>query len=380
MSLFHRIKSPFSEPAEEETLAPEWPVHSVGEMLRERREELGLDLETAGEALRVKPIFLAALEQGRPQDLPGSTYAVGFIRAYAHYLGFDAVWMLDRYKAETTEVHLRPDLSLPVPLSDRSLPGGPILLVAAILALCGYGTWYYLSTAERSRPERVAAVPAALQRELKPVSVPAKATAKSVPPGTAAGPTAARPPGPVTASAAAGPAPASAPPGGGGVRLSSGLAGSDGTASGQPTEAGGGSGDGAGRPVNAGSPARASVSANAPPEAPAGASVVSASGPSVTSASGSAATADGEIDIRALADCWIQVRAPDQTIVFSRVLRAGETYRVPRAGLIMRVGNAGALTIAVGGKIAPVLGPLGVLRRDVVLDPEALLDGTAVHG
>jgi len=39
------------------------------------------------------------------------------------------------------ELCLRPDLTLPVPLGERSVPGGPILLVALILAICGYGTW-----------------------------------------------------------------------------------------------------------------------------------------------------------------------------------------------------------------------------------------------
>ena len=107
---------------------------------------------------------MAALEQGPTQDLPGPTYAIGFVRAYAHYLGFDSERVLDVYKAESGEVHAKPDLSLPVPLGARSLPGGPILLVGLILALCGYGTWYYLATGERSRPERVAAVPAELQQ------------------------------------------------------------------------------------------------------------------------------------------------------------------------------------------------------------------------
>src|SRR4029077_2368440 len=83
---------------------------------------------------------------------------------YAQYLGFDAERVLERYKSESAEAHTRPDLSLPVPLGARSLPGGPILLVGLILALCGYGTWYYLSTGERSRPERVAAIPAELRR------------------------------------------------------------------------------------------------------------------------------------------------------------------------------------------------------------------------
>jgi len=89
----------------------------------------------------------------------------------------------------------------------------------------------------------------------------------------------------------------------------------------------------------------------------------------------------GRIEIRALADCWIQVRsADDQSIVFSRVLKTGETYHVPRAGLVLRTGNAGALAIAIDGKPAPTIGGPGMLRRNVALDPEALLAGTAVHG
>src|SRR6185437_12084437 len=76
------------------------------------------------------------------------------------------------------------------------------------------------------------------------------------------------------------------------------------------------------------------------------------------------------IAIKALADCWIQVRAPDQSIVFSRVLKSGEVYKVPaKPGLFLRTGNAGALEIAVDGKPAPSIGGVGTLRRDVVLDP-----------
>jgi cytoskeleton protein RodZ len=87
------------------------------------------------------------------------------------------------------------------------------------------------------------------------------------------------------------------------------------------------------------------------------------------------------VTIKAATDCWIQVRAPDQSIVFSRVLKSGETYQVPaKAGLFLRTGNAGALEIAVDGKPAPSIGAIGTLRRNVALDPEALLGGTAVHG
>jgi cytoskeleton protein RodZ len=75
------------------------------------------------------------------------------------------------------------------------------------------------------------------------------------------------------------------------------------------------------------------------------------------------------------------VRAADQSIVFSRVLKTGEVYKVPaRSGLSLRTGNAGALEIAVDGKTAPSIGGVGTLRRDVALDPAALAAGTAVHG
>jgi cytoskeleton protein RodZ len=371
VNLFHRIKSPFSEPAEEEALAPEWPVHSVGEMLRERREALALDLETAGAALRIKPIYLVALEQGRAQDLPGPTYVVGFIRAYAHYLGFDGGWMLDRYKAETAEVGLRPDLSLPVPLSDRSLPGGPILLVAVILALCGYGTWYYLSTSERARPERVAAVPAELQREAKSPSPPA--AAKSAMPDAAAKAAAIASPVAAKATAASG---ADGLGVAGNAQLTSGLAAADTNAPAQPDARG----DVTGVP-SAATPSTATETPTSAAAAPPAGPVLPAISPSAAAlANDGTAKPDEKIDIRALADCWIQVRSADQTVVFSRVLKAGETYRVPRSGLVMRVGSAGALAIMVDGKPAPSLGPVGTLRRDVVLDPEALLAGTAVHG
>jgi cytoskeleton protein RodZ len=343
VSLFQRIKTPFSDEVDDDPMPLQGGAYAVGALLRERREELGLDLDTIGEELRIKPVFLAALEQGLAEELPGPAYAVGFVRTYAQYLGLDSDYVLDSYKAETAEIQVHPDLSLPVPLGARSLPGVPILLVALILALCGYGTWYYLSTGERARPERVAAVPAEL-RQPSP-----QATAAASPDGATPAP---------PSSAAAADAP----------RLSSGLL--------SPQAA------------------PASASANSPNPNPAAPPAVAALPPPAASAptsgnpAGAAPSGDagpraggGHIDIRAVADCWIQVRSADtQAIVFSRVLKAGQTYRVPRAGLLLRTGNAGALAIIVDGKPAPPIGGIGTLRRNVALDPEALLAGTASRG
>ena len=88
MSIFQRIKAPFTEAVDEPAAAVPQP-RPVGELLREQREELGLDINDVGEVLRIKPAFLEALEENRPQDLPGPTYVLGFVRAYARHLGLD---------------------------------------------------------------------------------------------------------------------------------------------------------------------------------------------------------------------------------------------------------------------------------------------------
>jgi cytoskeleton protein RodZ len=356
VSLFQRIKTPFSEMADDSSVQPWDGAPPVGAVLRERREELGFDLDAVGEALRIKPIFLAALEQSRAEDLPGPTYAIGFIRAYAQLLDLDANRILDDYRAECADVHHRPDLSFPVPLDARSLPRGPILLVGVILAVCGYGTWYYLSTGERSRPERVAAVPADLQRAAQGAPADAASAAENLVP-----------------AAVPGGAPLSTGP-----RSASGLISPPGPSP-APTVPATGAPD---RDLGAGPPAAAlnQPAATIPP--PSGNTAREAPTAQPASAPGDAgAKPDGHIDIRALADCWIQVRSSeDQSVVFSRVLKSGETYHVPRAGLVLRTGNAGALALVVDGKPAPAIGAIGTLRRDVALDPQALLAGTAVRG
>jgi cytoskeleton protein RodZ len=410
VTFFQRLRTPFGEGPtdEQERLQPR--MRLIGELLQERRGDLGLDLDEIGAMLRIKPAYLAALEQGRTHDLPGPAYAIGFVRAYADFLGLDSEAVLTRFKAEAAGITARPDLTLPVPLGERSLPGGALVLVALILALCGYGIWYYLSTEERKRPERVAAVPASLQPPATPVvaspappSAPAAASDSAQPPaqsnlygaaaGSASTPAPAFPSTPPSATQASA-APTGAPPTIG--------------PQGQPAPGGSLAPGALLTPIPRNAPPAPAASAVPPPAAqqtapppttppsvaaqqaappaprspPQLASVTAASpAPQATTPGAPTSTAGGKVTIKALADCWIQVRAPDQSIVFSRVLRSGETYTVPqRGGLSLRTGNAGALEIAVDGKTAPSIGGIGALRRDVVLDPTELAAGTAVHG
>ena len=347
MALLPRFKTPFVEDFPDgEAGSPSGP-RSAGDVLRQQREALGLELDGVAAALRIKPDYLAALEAGRPDLLPGPTYAIGFVRAYGDHLRLDGNEILRRFKAESRGLDTKPDLAFPVPLGERSIPGGAMLLVALILALCGYGTWYYLSTGERSRPERVAEIPSGF---LAPPSE--ERGSESTAPQTAE---------PTTETPLSTPAGAALP---------------------TPASTGsepGANGDSATAPVVTPS-TQASAASTLPPAA----SPVSA-GPPMTSRS-EGLRAYGIIDgparivIRATADSWIQIRATDQSVLFARVLKAGESYRVPdRPGVLMRTGNAGGLEITVDGKPAPSIGPIGAIRN-VPLEPQALTSGTAAGG
>ena len=182
MALFHRPNMPLAEEAPESITEPFAP-RSAGDELRQRREAAGLDLGGVAAALRIKPAYLRALEFGRPEELPGAVYAIGYMRAYADHLGLDSGEMLRRFKQELTLLAAKPDLAFPILLREPSMRGGGMLLVALILAACAYGGWFYLSTGEGPRPERVAEVPLELLPYQEPyrappaVSAPAEAQA-----------------------------------------------------------------------------------------------------------------------------------------------------------------------------------------------------------
>ena len=341
MALFRRLKTPFVEDLPDgEAASPSGP-RSAGDLLRQQREALRLNLDDVAAALKIKPDYLAALEAGRPDLLPGPTYAIGFVRTYSDYLGLDGSEILRRFKAESTGLDAKPDLAFPMPLGERSIPGGGMLLVALILVLCGYGTWYYLSTGEYSRPERVAEIPIGL------LSLPSAQRAReAVAPSSAE--TAAE-----TQLAA---------PAGSGLRASA-PAGAEPSPTGDATAA---------PPV----PPPGQVNA-----LPAAISSLPPAPPPVLVGLAPAAQSEGaRIVIRATAESWIKIRDANQTVLLEGFLKAGETYRVPdRPGVSMRTGNAGALDITVDGKPVPAIGGMGAVRN-VLLEPQALISGPATGG
>jgi cytoskeleton protein RodZ len=351
MALFRRLKTPFMEDLPDGEAASPFGPRSAGDLLRQQREALGLDLDDVAAALKIKPGYLAALEAGRPDLLPGPAYAIGFVRAYGDQLGLDGNEILRRFKAESAVLDAKPDLAFPMPLGERSIPGGAMLLVALILALCGYGTWYYVSTSDRSRPVRVIEVP----HELAAPPPRQSGGEPSVPPATDPSPEAQLATTPDTAT----PAP-----------------GSDGFNP-VPTADRAGALSAMSRPSASGPPSAAPAVPSAP--VPLATGAMAAPRAEEPHAYG-AIDGTARIVIRATSDSWIQIRSADQAPIFTRTLKAGESYLVPdRPGISMRTGNAGGLEITVDGKPTASIGPNGAIRT-IPLEPQALLAKAATGG
>ena len=67
------------------------------------------------------------------------------------------------------------------------------------------------------------------------------------------------------------------------------------------------------------------------------------------------------VEIRALADAWLEARGPDGTVFLSRQLRAGDVYRPdPSPGWTLHARDGGAFELYVNGVSAGALGTTGM--------------------
>lgn len=339
---------------------------SVGHLLRSTREGLGWDIRDVAAALRIRAEYLSALERNTVEGLPGVAYATGFLRAYADYLGLDGNEAVSRFKSEKKTLASRPELSFPVPLTDRGIPGSGLFLIALLLITLAYGTWHYMSSGERPTTPEVEPVPARLLPPPPVAEAPApgtpEQTADATKPATDAPPVATPPAvASTTPPTVAAPAPVAAAPA---------------PTIGAPQIA-------ATVPGKPGKPAPTTVAPGITTTAPANADgTLPAVPPPETAAAdskdpksyGSFAN-PGRIIVKATGYAWIQVYDGKETIL-TRTMHPGDSYYAPnKAGLIMRTGNAGGLSFVVDGKQIPAIGPTGMVKKKIPLDPQRLISG-----
>ncbi|MDH5772268.1 MAG: DUF4115 domain-containing protein, partial [Rhodospirillaceae bacterium] len=155
--------------AEENQTPPSQSSEGVGALLKSHREKAGKEIVTVAGSLRISARYLEAIEEGRNSDLPGITYAVGFVRSYAEHLGLDEDEIVRRFKEETSEFSPKSELVFPKPIPEGGVPGGVILLGGAVLALVAYGIWY-ISTSDEQVASSVEPVPQRIVEETEKTS------------------------------------------------------------------------------------------------------------------------------------------------------------------------------------------------------------------
>ena len=430
--------------------------------LREARLRGGYSLSDAAHVLRIQEHYLEALEEGRFDQIPGTTYIIGFLRSYSGFLGLDPDEIIDAFKREQGLGTKEPRLAFPSPSDSSPKPKFWLILLVLVLAGLAYGGWQYQSTGGQiatdlvddvstklteavglsetdatgaaatggdAAPETAVAQPAAeatpeppAETATAPVVAEVTTAAPSQPEPSASGqvepaPAAPRQEEPARAAdvaapsapdepsvASAGisdPSPAIAVPldfvvaevGGTDSTISS----ADEAVAGDATQPSG--------TTDSVDVARAdaagidtvddAASAPAVPEPMVDVLPEETAPPSTTTEEPSLPSADtgyvpkvygrtnldARVVITAIDDSWVQIQGPDNELLLTRILHAGDSYRVPdRPGLVMVTGNAGGLEIKVDDAVAPALGPLGVVMRNIALDPDRLLSGTATGG
>ena len=402
----------------------------VGAFLREARENTGKSLADVAISLHIRSKFLKSIEDGRQEDMPGPTYAVGFFRSYADYLGLDTEALVTQFKTEMSGVESRPGLEFPVPSTDGWFPTGKVVAICALLSAVVFAGWFYLQNehsvdvaavpappgytstiaveadpqipvaaapvdGETTDDTKVAAVLlAAPEADTSPATTEATTTDEVEEPYQLPVPISAlivtdpaateedlKRPAPVEAVVET-PSPATI------------------TEAPKPTEP-------SPLDVNELTPSSAVIAEPSPPVAepravveapPAPRAVPAAPEPATqvaalpsipTNSQETAASDEGRtygvinqearVVIGARADSWVQVLDNDQNVLLTRMLRAGDRYLVPnRQDLVMLTGNAGGLIISVDGAPVPKIGSDGAILHNVRLDVDLLKAGRAV--
>jgi cytoskeleton protein RodZ len=318
------------------------PADTVGQELRAGRLRRGDDLATVSRDLKIRKDHLEAVEEDRLENLPGRTYAIGFVRSYAGYLGLDATEVVERYKQEISGRHDdHMQTVAPMPDEPRRLPQGWRFVAGIVVLAVGYGVWHLLSAG--SAPQAVPPPPSL---------APPKAAIVAPPPASPApAPEQTATPSPAIDNSAAASAPVPAP------------------AAPTPNNT-------AVAPAPAPAPAATAQHSAIPSPAqtaslPATATDTASAAPVVYGKS----NANPRVVLKAKNDTHITVRGANGAVYINRGLKAGDTYQLPNAvGLTLSTTDAGAVELDLDGQAIGVAGGVQQSAENIPLDPQAIVD------
>jgi len=346
----------------------------LGDVMRGERATLGKSLLDVQRELKIKATYIAAIENCDVSAFETQGFVAGYVRSYARYLGMDPDWAFKRFCAEAnfvvahgmsaaassaaiSAVRSRGGNEFRDPLANPKasfVPRGPgfmthvepgavgsVLVLVVLIGALGYGGWSVLQEVQRV--------------QLAPIDQAPTVVAELDPLGNVQGVA------PLVRSAPAGDAAVEAVP-----------AASDAMdrlyrpqALDVPVMV---ARDG---PIAAIDPGRTAAQADAATDpvqlaAERAVQVVQADAPAV--------------ELLAVRPSWVRVSAADGTVLFEKILDAGERYVVPQMeqAAQLRAGNSGSVYFAVNGQTYGPAAPGAQVVKGVALSPEALTATYAV--
>lgn len=297
----------------------------IGAKMRRIRLEKNLNLDDAAAYLCIRPHFLQAIEDGDLKALPGETYASGFIRSYAAYLGMDPSETDEAYRAETMRLQNKNVVVENLAEIETVSPDNRIILLSLVLLAVLLGVWKMYSGASR---EDVIDVTRTAETSYE--------AQEQYPYNNVTMTNAEYPESAMTEAAQVPPVPPKKPE-------------TDENADAAP------------------------VVTEESPEAALTESVPAPAEPYMPRMFGAKNT-DARIILQATQDVWVEVTRGGE-VILTRTFHAGDKYRIPAdpEDLYLKTGNAGGLNVVVDGKQLPALGKVGETKSKIALDADVLL-------
>ena len=124
-------------------------LKSVGETFKSKREEMHLSLKEVENATSIRQLYLQAIEEGRVSQFLSPVYAIGFIKQYAVFLGFDPDKLMKENPKAFQITSEKQDFAYGIgTLEVRGNPAGsvrrfPNLIWGGVVLLVLLGAWYF---------------------------------------------------------------------------------------------------------------------------------------------------------------------------------------------------------------------------------------------
>ena len=358
-------------------------VNSIGQVLRDTRLSQSKNIQEISQILRIRQIYLDAIENNDFAQLPGKIYIIGFIKTYAEYLQLDSEEIIRAYKSGDLVETTNTDLVFPTIVPEDGMPNKLTLLLGFMIAIAGYGGWYYInnnvSSIENPGSLNKSEIPKPSQIKKLKTNNPLNTTKTLTQKNTLLTSDPLKREKEIKNAD-----PRSS--------IKVGLGGVTGKILSEKQDISGKYNQviepqpllqNSNKPLSLKTNIKDKISTlDTKTE------VVNVTKPlkpklleknNVLSPKNKAIESS-RITIRALSDSYLQVRNKSlNQILITRLLKKGSTYDVPnQEGLSLITGNAGALEIFVDGQKVPPIGAIGSVRRNVLLVPKDLIAGTSI--